>query len=83
MEFFYLVLIVLSYLFLFFQTVKYFNNEHYETEKYDEFLKSKFLLPGSFSNLFKMLINFKGAPLTAIMYLVSCSSLFGKVSLHN
>lgn len=26
---------------LIFQTVKYFNNEAFETEKYDEFLKSK------------------------------------------
>lgn len=25
-----------------FQTVKYFNNEAYEAEKYDEFLKSKY-----------------------------------------
>lgn len=52
-ELFYLVLIILSYVFLFFQTVKYFNNEHYEAEKYDEFLKSKFLLPGSVNNLLK------------------------------
>lgn len=28
-------------LFMFFQTVKYFNNEGFEAEKYDEYLKSK------------------------------------------
>lgn len=28
---------------LYFQTVKYFNNEAYEVQKYDELLKSKFL----------------------------------------
>lgn len=30
-------------LFSFFQTVKYFNNEIYEADKYDEYLKSKLL----------------------------------------
>lgn len=34
---------VLTEFYFSFQTVKYFNNEDYEAEKYDQFLKSKLL----------------------------------------
>lgn len=35
----------MRFLHFFFQTVKYFNNEAFEADKYDEFLESKLFVP--------------------------------------